>query len=43
VHFLNIIVLFDRPFIGGSTLFGEAPPFRGGIVSFQAAFNLSRY
>jgi hypothetical protein len=43
VHFLNIIVLFDRPFIGGSNLFGEAPLFRGGIVSFQAAFNISRY
>jgi hypothetical protein len=43
VHYLHIIVLFDRPFIGGSNLYGRVPAFRGGILSFEAAFNLSRY
>ena len=36
-------VLFDEPFIGGTSLFGRCPNFRGKLVKFFDLYNLSKW
>jgi len=38
---LNIEILFDEPFIGGTDLKGRCLPFRGGVAHFHDMFDLS--
>lgn len=40
---LKIEVLFDEPFIGGTSLSGRCPSFRGAIVDFFDIFDLSNW
>jgi len=39
----NIEILFDEPFVGGTSLNGKTPSFRGGYCSFREIFNLSHW
>lgn len=39
----KIEVLFDEPFIGGTSLSGRCPPFRGAIVDFFDIFNTTNW
>ena len=40
---LEIEILFDEPFIGGTDLKGRCPPFRGGVANFFDIFDLSSW
>ena len=40
---LQIEILFDEPFIGGTNLSGRCSQFKGGILDFYEIFNISKW